>query len=179
MATQAYTRKLAGGVLSALLYLHKRNIIHRDLKLENILFSTNPHERASAAESIKLVDFGFSRHYLEGEQITNMVGTPFYMSPEALAREKQSTASDVWSFAVIVFMLLTGDPPFDHPSSSTAKTSHTNVYRREGGLTFLVLFAHLHVLGPPWGCTVRADEQTNIIGLAAADESLTGSCYHN
>jgi len=61
-----------------------------------------------AAFNIKLIDFGFSRPYLEGQEFTDMIGTPFYIPPEVIARKYLgSAAGDMWSMGVILFMYVT------------------------------------------------------------------------
>lgn len=66
-----------------------------------------------ADAGIKLIDFGFSRQYLEANSSTGeLVGTPYYIAPEVLAQKYAGSSSDMWSFGVVIFMLVTGEPPF-------------------------------------------------------------------
>ena len=97
---------LAIKMCSALNYLHENKIIHRDLKLENFIFT-----RKGAEGEIKLIDFGLSKAYLEGEHMRKVAGTSYYMAPEVL-RGDYSEEADMWSFGVVVFMLLSGRCPF-------------------------------------------------------------------
>lgn len=93
-------------VLAAVSYLHSRGVVHRDLKLENILFAS------TAADSpVKIIDFGFARKHFVAH-MTSTVGTPYYIAPEVL-QGKYDKACDLWSVGVIAFMLLSGTPPFD------------------------------------------------------------------
>lgn len=88
-------------------YLHSKGIVHRDLKLENFILT----DKTPTAQ-IKLIDFGFSRSYLEsGGPMNEVVGTPFYFAPEVLERS-YTVQADLWSFGVVIFMMLTGTPPF-------------------------------------------------------------------
>eukprot|EP00918_Siedleckia_nematoides_P106076 GHVU01231567.1.p1 GENE.GHVU01231567.1~~GHVU01231567.1.p1 ORF type:complete len:386 (+),score=71.78 GHVU01231567.1:567-1724(+) len=94
-------------MLSAVNYCHKHSICHRDLKLENWVYA-DPREDAP----LKLIDFGFSRLFNRGIPMTAMHGTVYYVSPEVMDgcyREK----CDIWSIGVIVYMLLSGNPPFN------------------------------------------------------------------
>jgi serine/threonine-protein kinase len=92
---------LVEGVLAGLEHLHSRNILHRDLKPDNILIQAG-HPR--------LTDFGVSR-ILSGSLVSG-AGTLYYMAPEAFDGEMDGR-SDVWSAGVILYELLTGTLPFD------------------------------------------------------------------
>jgi len=98
---------LAKKMLSAVEHCHSNNICHRDLKLENWVFESE-HEDAE----LKLIDFGLSRHFEKNEVMHVPVGTPYSIAPEVLSGEYTS-ACDIWSIGVLVFMLLTGKKPFD------------------------------------------------------------------
>ena len=89
-------------MLQALVYLHRRNILHRDLKPDNAL--------VDAAGQLRLVDFGLSQEGATGEEVS---GTLAYMPPEALTSDPVSPASDLYSVGVIAYELLTGKLPFD------------------------------------------------------------------
>ena len=105
-----YTEEEAKGlikkVLYALRYLHEHNIVHRDLKLENILFDSMDRDA-----ELKICDFGLSQHYHHGEHMHSTLGTPYYIAPEVL-RGDYDEKCDLWSVGVICFMLLSGTPPF-------------------------------------------------------------------
>lgn len=90
-------------VLSGVNYLHKHNIVHRDLKPENILFD---------GEILKIVDFGTSRNFDNKKKMKNCHGTPYYIAPEVL-NESYNEKCDVWSCGVILYILLSGVPPFN------------------------------------------------------------------
>ncbi len=91
--------------MQALTYLHDLDIVHRDLKIENIIFSSSNQEH-----SVKLIDFGFAK-FCRSPELTERLGTPYYMSPEVL-KKKYDKRCDLWSLGVITFELLTGTLPF-------------------------------------------------------------------
>ena len=75
-------------------------ICHRDLKLENFIFTNKGGE-------IKMIDFGFSKNYLSKGHMHEVVGTSYYIAPEVLAKD-YTQKSDLWSLGVIFFMMLSG-----------------------------------------------------------------------
>ncbi|KAH9260719.1 hypothetical protein BASA81_001186 [Batrachochytrium salamandrivorans] len=93
-------------VASALKLLHSKKIVHRDLKPENILLQTMEED-----SPIKLADFGFAKQ-LNEEYLKTGLGTPNYIAPEILTRQPYNEKVDVWSFGVIMYVLLCGYPPF-------------------------------------------------------------------
>ncbi len=98
---------IIGKLLSAISYMHSRNITHRDLKFENIMFeSTKPDAE------IKVIDFGLSKKYVpEAPHLSEGVGTIYTMAPQVLQGLYTSQA-DLWSTGVIAYMLLCGEMPF-------------------------------------------------------------------
>jgi calcium-dependent protein kinase len=104
--TEAECARLVKQMLSAVRYLHSKGIIHRDLKLENFLFSST-----SKDSELKMIDFGLSKHFRYGEVQTEAVGTPYTVAPEVI-RGSYDERCDVWAIGVISFLLLSGDPPF-------------------------------------------------------------------
>eukprot|EP01068_Selenidium_serpulae_P004818 Selendium_serpulae@DN3762_c0_g1_i1.p1 len=105
--SEADAKKVTREMLSAINYCHKRRICHRDLKLENWVYAS-PDEAAP----LKLIDFGFSRIFNPGVPMTAMHGTVYYVSPEVM-EGCYAEKCDVWSIGVIVYMLLSGSPPFN------------------------------------------------------------------
>jgi calcium-dependent protein kinase len=104
--TEAECARLVKQMLSAVRYLHSKGIIHRDLKLENFLFSS----KATDSE-LKMIDFGLSKHFRFGEVHHEAVGTPYTVAPEVI-RGSYDERCDIWAIGVISFLLLSGDPPF-------------------------------------------------------------------
>ncbi|XP_042429941.1 calcium and calcium/calmodulin-dependent serine/threonine-protein kinase-like [Zingiber officinale] len=93
-------------IASGLEALHKANIIHRDLKPENCLFLDR------TMSHLKIMDFGLSSVEDHSDPIVALFGSIDYVSPEALSRHQVSAASDMWSLGVILYILLSGCPPF-------------------------------------------------------------------
>ncbi|XP_045916763.1 cGMP-dependent protein kinase 1 [Micropterus dolomieu] len=91
-------------VVEAYAYLHKKNIMYRDLKPENLMMDVKGY--------IKLVDFGFAKELVRGEKTYSFVGTPEYMAPEIIKNQGHDFAVDFWSLGVLIFELLVGSPPF-------------------------------------------------------------------
>jgi calcium-dependent protein kinase len=77
--TEAQCARLVKQMLSSVRYLHSKGIIHRDLKLENFLFSSR-----SANSELKMIDFGLSKHFEIGQMLCDKVGTPYSVAPEII-----------------------------------------------------------------------------------------------
>ena len=94
-------------LFSVVNYCHKMKIIHRDLKPENILINKNDN----GFVQIKVCDFGTSLMFNRGEIQNELVGSIYYIAPEVI-KKKYNSKCDLWSCGVIMFILLTGVPPF-------------------------------------------------------------------
>jgi serine/threonine protein kinase len=108
-------QKIFTQLVGAVAYIHGKQCVHRDLKLENVLLDKN--------ENVKLCDFGFTREY---EGVTNYLstfcGTVCYSAPEMLRGEKYAGEKvDVWSLGIILFALLRGELPFDEDDDAATK----------------------------------------------------------
>lgn len=90
-------------ILHGVKYLHDKNVCHRDLKMTNILINSKGQ--------VKIIDFGFA---IEADQKLRMYcGTPSYMPPEMVnKRAYYGIPLDIWSLAVVLYKLLTGQYPF-------------------------------------------------------------------
>lgn len=104
--TESECARLVKQMLSAVRYLHSKGIIHRDLKLENFLFSSKAQD-----SELKMIDFGLSKHFRFGEVHHEAVGTPYTVAPEVI-HGSYDERCDIWAIGVITFLLLSGDPPF-------------------------------------------------------------------
>ena len=96
-------------ILKAVTYCHKMNIIHRDIKPENIMIT---NREKNGCLQVKLIDFGTAKIFEKGVQENKYVGSSYYMAPEVIKR-KYDEKCDLWSIGVILYILLTGRPPFD------------------------------------------------------------------
>lgn len=111
-ARRRFARQVTGQIASAVEYLHRKLINHRDIKLDNIVFD-------AAAGVAKLIDFGFSKVVDPQTPEVLTCGTPTYMSPEAVLRKESVTLqSDVWALGVVHYALLFRRFPFTGATDS-------------------------------------------------------------
>lgn len=103
--TEYQTAQIVKQVLGCIIYLHGIGVVHRDLKPENLLL-----EEQYDLLNIKLIDFGVATR-INKKQITGVIGTPSYVAPEVITG-KYNEKCDVWSAGVIMYILLSGFPPF-------------------------------------------------------------------
>eukprot|EP00584_Thalassiosira_punctigera_P017666 CAMPEP_0172556826 /NCGR_PEP_ID=MMETSP1067-20121228/69247_1 /TAXON_ID=265564 ORGANISM="Thalassiosira punctigera, Strain Tpunct2005C2" /NCGR_SAMPLE_ID=MMETSP1067 /ASSEMBLY_ACC=CAM_ASM_000444 /LENGTH=779 /DNA_ID=CAMNT_0013345729 /DNA_START=78 /DNA_END=2414 /DNA_ORIENTATION=- len=111
------TKNVIEQVLRALVYLHRMGIVHRDIKLENVLY-----ENHSKQATVRLIDFGLSRTFDRTSVAADYARTPYTMSPEAAASktdEKLTDKTDVWAVGVITFIMLSGEFPFIKTNADT------------------------------------------------------------
>ena len=98
-------KKIFKQIFDAMNYIHKRNIAHRDVKLENILMTKN--------YEIKIIDFGFGMYNPDNKPQSFFCGTPNYMAPEiVLKKPYNGQMADLWSLGVLVYKLFCADFPF-------------------------------------------------------------------
>jgi len=109
--TEQRVKEIAYQIGIALKYLHSYGIVHRDLKLENVMMSDNLETAVP-----KLVDFGLAKLIGPNEKADEPFGTLGYVAPEVLRKEPYSFSCDLWSYGCIIYALLSGSLPFDHES---------------------------------------------------------------
>uniref|UniRef100_A0A8C2JFH4 non-specific serine/threonine protein kinase n=1 Tax=Cyprinus carpio TaxID=7962 RepID=A0A8C2JFH4_CYPCA len=96
-------------ILSAVEYCHNRNIVHRDLKAENLLLDGHMN--------IKIADFGFGNFFQSGKPLATWCGSPPYAAPEVFeGQQYEGPQLDIWSMGVVLYVLVCGALPFDGPS---------------------------------------------------------------
>ncbi|WMV47998.1 hypothetical protein MTR67_041383, partial [Solanum verrucosum] len=91
-------------LMEAIAHCHRLGVAHRDIKPDNILFND--------WNELKLADFGSAQCFCEGELMSGVVGTPYYVAPEVLAGRDYNEKVDIWSAGVILYIMLAGIPPF-------------------------------------------------------------------
>ncbi|KAM5247407.1 serine/threonine-protein kinase 33 [Ctenodactylus gundi] len=109
------TRWIIQSLASAIAYLHNKDIVHRDLKLENIMVKSSFIDANNEMNlNIKVTDFGLAvqKHGRKEAMMQATCGTPIYMAPEVINAHDYSQQCDIWSIGVIMYMLLCGEPPF-------------------------------------------------------------------
>eukprot|EP00928_Gymnodinium_smaydae_P013440 TRINITY_DN148_c1_g1_i1.p1 TRINITY_DN148_c1_g1~~TRINITY_DN148_c1_g1_i1.p1 ORF type:complete len:491 (+),score=134.24 TRINITY_DN148_c1_g1_i1:120-1592(+) len=95
-------------IIGAVFYMHQSHVCHRDLKPENFLLT---NKNSIESSTLKIIDFGLSCSFKDGDFLTTKAGTPYYVSPQVLAG-KYTKACDNWSCGTIMYVLLCGYPPF-------------------------------------------------------------------
>ena len=98
-------------VLAAVQYLHENDIIHRDIKLGNILRQRNV---------IKLGDFGLACNF-KTDNVRQLCGTPNFLPPEVFRERLHSTGSDIWATGCVFYTMLAGENPFKYTSMEETK----------------------------------------------------------
>ena len=118
--TEPQIATVCKSVLTALVYLHDKGVIHRDIKSDSILLSRDGKVflffrvcPITTFVKIKLSDFGFCAQIsAEVQRRRSLVGTPYWMAPELISRDPYGPAVDIWSLGVMVIEMIDGEPPF-------------------------------------------------------------------
>ncbi|OUM63659.1 hypothetical protein PIROE2DRAFT_30030, partial [Piromyces sp. E2] len=99
-------KKLFRQLVEAVHYCHEKNFVHRDLKLENVLLSSD--------FTIKLSDFGFTREFSKSKLLDTYCGSVAYAAPEMISgKQYNGPGADIWSLGVILYTMVCGTLPFD------------------------------------------------------------------
>lgn len=120
--TEAAAAKVMFQLLSCMAYCHEKKVIHRDLKPENILL-----EDSEGDWSVKIADFGSSAFIDPYGKLTGCFGSAYYVAPEVVDGESYNEKCDCWSAGIILFIMLTGKPPY---SGSNERQILENVRRK-------------------------------------------------
>jgi len=104
--------RITVGICQALEYIHSKGVVHRDLKPENIMVDAN--------DIVKLIDFGIAgkegARRLTFAKLSQVMGTPEYISPEQVKGKRGDGRSDIYALGVMLYEMLTGSPPFQGPN---------------------------------------------------------------
>ncbi|KAI1816667.1 kinase-like protein [Poronia punctata] len=132
-------RRIFGEIVGAVQYLHERRIVHRDIKLENVLVNIPPSELSSTTRDwttypypvVTVTDLGLSRRVADDEKLETRCGSDDYAAPEViLGQPYDGRATDAWSLGVLLYALLESRLPFDPPPGANdyqrmrSRTSH-------------------------------------------------------
>lgn len=107
--TESQAADIISQIMLGLNYMHMQQITHRDLKPENILLVSQDKE----CFDLKISDLGFAQKFDNEKGMDLYLGTPLYMAPELVNKERYSEKVDVWSLGIITYQLLCGKTPFD------------------------------------------------------------------
>jgi serine/threonine-protein kinase SRK2 len=120
---EAQARYFFQHLISGVEYLHVMRVVHRDLKLENLLV-----DLSGSSPQLKICDFGYSKSDFDSHPKTR-IGTPAYISPEVYqgVRPYDGKASDVWACGVVLYVMLAGQYPFQDPEHPTS--NHATMWR--------------------------------------------------
>jgi len=168
--TEDKAREVITKICRAVAYCHGQNVAHRDLKFENVLFETDDVDA-----QIKLIDFGFSMKYGDGQLMSQSVGTIYSMAPEVLCGKTYTNACDAWSIGVIAYMLLSQNfaIPFDGEDDVEIAKN--------------ILECHLDLSSPHWStvsesakdfirnCLAKYPHQRYSVQTALQSDWLTGA----
>ncbi|KAI7898021.1 kinase-like domain-containing protein [Cokeromyces recurvatus] len=138
-------RKFSRQIISAIDYCHRNSIVHRDLKIENILITRT--------EQLKIIDFGLSNLYSPTQQLDTFCGSLYFAAPELLnARQYTGPEVDVWSFGVVLYVLVCGKVPFDDSNlpalHEKIKTGVIEEYPEHLGKECVDLLSRIFVVDP-------------------------------
>jgi serine/threonine protein kinase len=125
---ESTVKKISGVILNALDYISSRKVIHRDIKLQNILFRVN-----GDIKTLKLVDFGLAKIIEGNEKASDFCGSLGYIAPEIYEQSPYRYEVDMFAFGIILFRLLSGVRPFSAANAEKLRNDTVNLrYKIEG-----------------------------------------------
>ncbi len=106
--TEARARNIIHALATALYYIHSYGIVHRDIKLDNVLMVDESDD-----SDVKIVDFGLSKMIGPNETCIEPFGTYGYAAPEVLEQRPYNASVDIWGLGAVLYIMLTGHAPFE------------------------------------------------------------------
>ena len=103
--------------------MHNKGYVHRDIKLENIMFEKN-----CSFDQCKIIDFGFARKYTKDEHLFEVMGSPLYMSPQILDQSSYTEKFDILSTGIILYFLWYGKFPYKSINLVDLKSEISKTY---------------------------------------------------
>ena len=131
-------------VFSGLCYLHEKKILHRDLKLENLMVSEIEKDLITGEEYfwIKIIDFGTAKIFEKNKTEKAVIGSSYYIAPEVL-KQRYNEKCDTWSVGVILYMTLVGVAPFDgHTDDDIIRRIKVGKYNKHADNLFSIFFSN-------------------------------------
>lgn len=112
--SESEARRYFTQICSAINYCHEKGVVHRDLKIENVLLDCN--------DNVRIADFGFSNYFKPPRLLETFCGSPQYAAPEIFSgKHYDGFKTDIWSLGIILYVLVTGGLPFDGESIAEIK----------------------------------------------------------
>lgn len=144
-------------------YMHSMNVIHRDLRPENILIRHEalPGNQEEDDIKVKIIDFGLSKIIIDVNKTSSFVGSRSYLAPEMISKKVYDKSVDIWSLGVLTFVLLCGCLPFgpDEENNETPPTAITSTTSRR---QFAIKF-------PPWSNNLSSSARDLLYNMLDVD----------
>ena len=113
-----FVMKIMYDLLLAVSYCHESGVVHRDIKMENILID---YDESSQNIIVELIDFGLAAYSSDKRAMRETVGTEIIMAPEVIMKARCSAKADCWSLGIVMFELVAGTLPFYSPDAKQLK----------------------------------------------------------